>query len=252
MGNQAPGVVVIRYALAILCLLWPPQATTGASALPAVTLSLPSGLASNTVQISYYLTGPFGGYGGYVDQKPDVDSYEIPSAVGGRPAKELKMIVLATGCDLETFDIPLSADAKMKPQFQCKSVDSVRLLGRIVPDTLIGDRKTELEISYMAVWSHRFYGFADGPVTQFRLATLSLDKSGMFEVGLPLFTVAKAGSSADQEASFQLDLVESETGNLIASGLEPDVPELVLDTGDLRIQPGYPDGLKFSIRRPRN
>ena len=52
--------------------------------LPSVSISLPADVLSETVQISYFLVGPFGGYGGYVAQRTGVHSYEIPTMGGGQ------------------------------------------------------------------------------------------------------------------------------------------------------------------------
>jgi hypothetical protein len=44
---------------------------------PKVSLTLPLGIASETVQIDYYLTGPFGGYGGFVRAERKKEGMQI-------------------------------------------------------------------------------------------------------------------------------------------------------------------------------
>jgi hypothetical protein len=63
--------------------------------LPVVSIALPRNVPSETVQISYFLVGPFGGHGGYAAQRTGVHSYEIPTVVEGKAATEIRMIVYA-------------------------------------------------------------------------------------------------------------------------------------------------------------
>src|SRR5882724_13443563 len=59
-----------RFALAFVLLAASVPASVGQEAglqrLPRLSLVLPSGFASETVQINYFMGGSFGGYGGYV------------------------------------------------------------------------------------------------------------------------------------------------------------------------------------------
>jgi hypothetical protein len=48
------------------------QTPTQAEVLPVVSISLPPTVPSETVQISYFLRGPFGGYGSFVAQRTGV------------------------------------------------------------------------------------------------------------------------------------------------------------------------------------
>ena len=48
------------------------QTPTNAESVPSVSISLPPDILSETVQISYFLVGPFGGYGDYATQRDGV------------------------------------------------------------------------------------------------------------------------------------------------------------------------------------
>jgi hypothetical protein len=85
---------VVGWVLAILlgmAGLLPQSAKTPKTAgfLPSVSISLPPEILSETVQISYFLVGPFGGYGGYAAPRTGVYSYEIPTMVDGKAATEI-------------------------------------------------------------------------------------------------------------------------------------------------------------------
>jgi hypothetical protein len=93
----------------------PPQSgqTPKTAFLPSVSISLPPDILSETVQISYFLVGPFGGYGGYAAQRTGVHSYEIPTMVDGKAATEIRIIVYAPGCEIHQFVISLAEHSRV-------------------------------------------------------------------------------------------------------------------------------------------
>jgi hypothetical protein len=243
---------VVRCAFAILLSITalPPQSAHSqakAKSRPAVSILLPPTIPSETVQIHYFLYGPSGGYGGFVAKKAGVHSYDIPTLAEGKPAAELKMIVYASGCEIQTFLIPLTEVSETTQNFQCQSVRTVKLSGEVVPSELVRDKNTELVITYMAYWAHEFYGISDGIVTTLQAATVSPGANGMFQVDLPYFSIDAANSSAQLRSGFMLTLRDSKTGNYIGNDLEPDVTELRLyQAPGLRIRSQYPDVVSFS------
>src|SRR5262245_60298453 len=64
----------------------------GISTSSRVSLISPRDVPSEKVQIDYFMTGPFGGYGGFVRPEKQRRGYEIEASVEGRPADELKVI----------------------------------------------------------------------------------------------------------------------------------------------------------------
>ena len=221
------------------------QAHSKTVELPIVSILLSSNIRSETVQVSYFLVGPFGGYGGYVTPQVGLHSYEISALVEGKAATEIRMIVYALGCEIQEFVLPLVQDSRINQEFECQRVATVKLSGQIVPPGLVRDN-TELVVTYMAYWAHGFFGIADGMVTEFRVATVVPNASGAFQVELPYFSVDDAASPSQRRAGFRLMLRDSKTLNHIAPTLEPDMPDLRLEEHSLRIRAHYPDGLKFA------
>jgi hypothetical protein len=224
------------------------QTSSSQESSPPVSVSLPPNIPSETVQIAYHLVGPFGGRGGYTEQRPGLHSYEIATSAEGQAAAEIRMMVYASGCEIQTFVVPLADDSRVKQEFECQPVPSVVLSGQIVPNELVQDKNTELIIFYLAYWSHKFFGIVDSAVADFRLATVSPDANGMFQVDLPQLGADLAPSSSERRASLRLILGDAKTGNPIAYDLEPEVPESRSEDRRLRIQSYYPSGLKFTAR----
>src|SRR5271168_4019319 len=160
----------------------PPKAPnlSKAEGLPSVSVLLPANIPSETVQISYFLIGPFGGYGGYTEQRAGLHSYEISSLVEGKSASEIRLIVYAQGCEIKTFVLQLTEDSRVKQEFECQRAVTVHLSGQIVPTELATENNAELVVYYMAYWAHGFFGITDGMVTEFRLATVAPDSNGVF------------------------------------------------------------------------
>jgi len=237
---------VVRCAFAILLGIAALQSSQESS--PSVSVSLPPNIPSETVQIAYHLVGPFGGHGGYTEQRPGLHSYEIAALVEGKAATEIRMIVYASGCEIQTFIVPLADDSKVKQEFECQPVPSVMLSGQIVPNELVRNKNAELIIIYVAHWSHKFFGIVDGAVADFRLATVSPDANGMFHVDLPQLSADAVPSSSQPRASLCLILRDAKTWNSIASNLESEVPEFVSEDHGLRIRSYYPSGLKLTAR----
>ncbi|HEV2400181.1 MAG TPA: hypothetical protein VGS27_24800 [Candidatus Sulfotelmatobacter sp.] len=204
---------------------------------PTVRVDLPPGISPNDVHINYFMTGPFGGYGGFVTPARDRLSYQIIAAVDGKLAERVKLIAYAPGCQIETLDIQVQSQTVSR-QLSCVPLAQTILRGQIMP-TPIMQQPSEVEVAYVAMWDHRFFGIADGPVTTFHVATAIPDQSGRFEVSLPDFSVqANLG-----EAEFRFTLREIKTGNIIAS-LSPaeDAPA----PRGLRVEASYPPLIRFS------
>jgi hypothetical protein len=222
------------------------QTTSGPEISPSVSISLPSNIPSETVQIVYFMVGPFGGSGGSTEQRAGLHSYEITASVEGKAATEIKMMVYTAGCEIQTFVVPLADDSRVKQEFECRPARSVMLSGQIVPNDLVRDKNAELVITYLAFWAQEFFGILDGAVAEIRLATVSPDANGMFQVDLPQFSEDASASSSQPRASLHLLLRDSKTWNPIAYNLEPEVPELRSEDHSLRIRSDYPSGLKFT------
>jgi hypothetical protein len=178
---------------------------------PKVSLMLPTGIASETVHIEYFLTGPFGGYGGFVRAESKRTSLEIDPFVEGRLAENIKIIAYLPGCEIITLDFTFSG-THVERRLDCYPLGSVTFQGQVLLPAGAGKQNGEVEIRYLAFWSHEFFGISDGPVTEIRLATVRPDRYGKFETTLPdLYKQYGLGYGA-----IELILRDGNTGNVIA------------------------------------
>jgi hypothetical protein len=223
------------------------HATTNADGPPFVFITLPRNIPSETVQIAFFSIGPFGGYGGYNTRQSGVTSYQIPAVVDGKAASEIRAIVYSPGCAIKTFVIPLNRLPLVWRDFECQRVDTVRLLGQIAPQDFARHANAELVFTYMAQWSHEFFGIGDGAITQFELAKVAPTADGTFDVELPV--IRREDSGTPSQSTVCLMLRDSKTLNPVAFNLELDNAKLRSQEGCLQTRSTYPIGLKFTATR---
>jgi hypothetical protein len=178
---------------------------------PHVSLALPSGIASEAVQIEYFLTGAFGGYGGFVKPEKGRASYDIDPFVEGSAAKNVKVIAYLPGCEISTLDFTFSG-ATVERTLDCYPPGQVAFRGQVLQSSGTMVPNGEIEVNYLATWAFKFYGIKDGPVTTFCLGKVRPDAEGNFEIMLP--DLYKQSRWRDGELEFILR--DSKTGNILA------------------------------------
>jgi hypothetical protein len=209
-----------------------------------VSISLPADILSETIQIHYFMAGPFGGYGGFIAPKPNQTDYEIDASTQGKLADSMKILVYAPGCKIQTFDLNLTRVPNRTERFACESLPQIRIDGAI-PRDLMHHENAELSVHYMAFWASSFFGVKDGPVIDFEVATATPDLDGNFRVEIPDFSADGKEPSHPGGASLHFTLRDCKTLNPIALNLSPEQQEYESETHELKILSSYPNGLKF-------
>ncbi len=179
------------------------------AALPRVIFTLPAGVPSEDVLINYFMTGPFGGNGQYVKREKERSTYDVVAAVDGRPAKTMKVIAYLPGCEIVTLSFEVQdTNEEMLP---CRRLESSLFRWQIVSGSAVRGEPSEVEVRYVAVWGHRFFGITDGFVTTIHLSNAVPDESGRFEVELPdFYKQTDLG-----EAEFEFILRRRASGNIV-------------------------------------
>lgn len=243
---------MLRWALqfAALTALFPlcSQAPSNQETAPSVVVSLPPDLPSESVDIRYFLAGPFGGHGGFIKPQADRHSYELASSVDGVAAKSIRIVVYASGCKFQTYNFDLAQPGNVEAHFVCEVLPKVVLSGQIVGAPPLND-DAELRVHYLGFWVKDFFGIADGFVPEFPIATATPDANGRFYLEIPDFYHGLPASSLQRNASLELELRDRRTLNPILHDLRPQLPELRSRFGGLQIQSNYPSDLVFVAAR---
>jgi len=121
----------------------------------SVEIQLPPGVDSAHFFARYVLAGQ--DFGGWVDARAGVRSYFIDTTVGQRPASEIRAILYAPGCAIQTLSAALAAGRSAFP-FVCQPVRNVRIAGAIVrPGDFQGHQLT-VQARYVLRWAASFLG----------------------------------------------------------------------------------------------
>jgi hypothetical protein len=177
-------------------------------------LRLPPTVDTTGLHISYFMTGAFGGYGGFVRTRPNVHDYVIDTSYENKPAGTLKIIVYCPGYGIESLNIPsLSDPSANSASVELKPLPTVHLSGKIVTPEGGARKDFKIEVIYLAYWAHEFFGIADGPVTTFKIASADAPQDGSFTVAIPDFTRDPALASIKEKGVLWLKARESKTGN---------------------------------------
>ncbi len=205
---------------------------------PTVSLHLPPDVTADNVQISYFMAGSFGGYGGFLTIEKGQVLYEFPAAVNGKPAGSVKIIAFMPGCEIETLEIEMQGTSQART-LSCRALGWIPLRGRILTASAFHLPATKIEVNYEADWDHAFFGIADGLVTMLHIATVIPDENGRFEMELPDYLKqANLGTGA-----FQFILRNSTSGNIIAWLRPANMPRSV---GGLAVLSSYAPFVVFS------
>jgi hypothetical protein len=177
-------------------------------------LRLPSTVDTTGLHISYFMTGDFGGYGGFVRTQPNLHGYVIDTSYENKPASTLKIIVYCQGYGIELLNLPSLSDlSDMSSSVELKPLPTVHLSGKIVTPEGSPLKGFKVEVIYLAYWGYEFFGIADGFVTTFKLASADVKQDGPFSTAVPDFTLDPAIAPFMEKGVIGLRARDPRTGN---------------------------------------
>src|ERR1039458_180120 len=94
-------------------------------------IEFPQSVDIGMLQIGYFSTGSFGGYGEYVFEKSGEHRILLHTVVKGITATSLKAIVYVPGCQIVTIDVSDLARSRHEFSFQCTFLPTLTLRGKI-------------------------------------------------------------------------------------------------------------------------
>jgi hypothetical protein len=209
--------------------------------VPTVTVTFPAQLQTKSVEAWYYLRGPFGGYGTNTSDQTGQNPIKISADVEGRPADNIKLVVYATGCEFQTFDVDLTRDSHPTLRFECVEVTWVFLSGQIQPVELVRNRKTRIAFMYSGFWKAYFFHLGESLDSPYKIAEATPDSDGKFHVQLPYFGGMAAPDPKLLIAGLGVELVDGET----VTRLRPKDRAFMSEICELQIRKSYPDNLEF-------
>ena len=179
-------------------------------------LRLPSTVDTTGLHISYFMTGDFGGYGGFVRTKPNLHGYVIDTSHENKPASTLKIILYCPGYGIELLNLPSLSDlSDMSSSVKLKPLPTVRLSGRIVTPEGSALKDFKIEVIYWAFWKLEFFGIVDGAVAPFKLASADVSQDGSFSVAVPDFSRDPTIAPFVEKGVIGVRAIDPKTGNFV-------------------------------------
>jgi hypothetical protein len=210
-------------------------------------IRLPPEIRSEQVQYVYHLMGPFLNYRGRERAEPERNSYLIETSIDHQAADRLQVILYAPGCQIVTFEVRLSPEEERSREIPCEDLPSITFHGRVeMPETL-RRQPYDILIRYMPFWQYDFFHLAEGQATEFRLALVTPDEHGAFDVQLPNFSKDAVTESHHRNAWIRFAAFEHGGGGFLCL-LTPANVQGGVSRYDLPIQSKYPKEVVF---RPR-
>jgi len=206
------------------------------------------------MEVRYFLSGAFGGFGGFVREADEDGLYQIPLFVDpqteragekGTPAEILKAILHAAGCQFKLLSMDLKATEIRTATFACTPLPRLTLNGRILPP-VPDPEGADVEILYMASWGHRFFGIFDGFVQQFSVGNTRLAADGRFQVEIPDFS--KDVVTSQMRDAYLHVLVIGHSGGDPVKIIVPPANLQSADSFGMKILPHYDSEVSFSFR----
>lgn len=211
------------------------------------TISVAAPTSAKDIQVRYFFTGEFGGYGSSVADPIAGNKLVIKTGVEGKSAKTFKAIVYAPGCQFVTITVDNLTDANRQGDFQCQKLPTTELRGR-VDTTELGEKDWQIEALYVCDWAMPFFGIKDGSISPLSLAKVTVAADGSFTIELPDFTADPTWPRLSNEAEFIFFLADSGTTKRMATLI---APSGLSRGGYLHVATSYPE-VVFTIKANSN
>ncbi len=228
--------IALTITLALVVAPFPgAQQSSAPGSLPRIRLNVPQEIPAESIVIEYFLEGPFGGYGQVIRPKTGQRAFDIAAGVDTQPAVNVKVIAYLPACQYVRLDLPIE-DRTTTKDLRCSPLGTRRLRGKILGPII--DGPLAIDVTYDPLWSHGFFGIADGMTATVHVARVTIAR-GEFTVDLPDLVSEGVGF-------FDFTLIDLSTGR--ASTLTPVQNGKTADP--LRAQASYEAPVEFAVEPP--
>ena len=229
--------------LALSVFLRSPQAVTNTrTSENTFTIEVDPSVKTEELQVRYFMTGDFGGLGGFQVEQDGEHRIVIRTEEKGMAAKTLKIAFYAPHCHVQTISVDELSQSSREGGFHCTPLGDIRLQGKFSLGPTTPDQKIEVLIQYLGFWGHSFFGITDGTVLSFDVAKSAITRDGSFQLFLPNFAEDGGSSSQREDSCFAVYVRDAALGYVLAE-LMP--PAAISRAGNLKIIPSYPQTIEF-------
>jgi hypothetical protein len=234
--------------LAVLALAAGPAQVDPPTDTP-IRLILPPGVDARSCQLHYFLGGPFGGYGGFVQPPLHASEFEIETIHEGAAVETLSAYLYCSGFQLETIAFDSLPDLNRRNvHLDPKALGTVRFRGAVRGLISQNVEVLYVDVDYSPVWNCEFFHLPDCAYGSWRIASARLDTDGRFSTSLPDFARDARIRSFTDPGEFTFHIRDQETGNPLFE-LKPAGGHSRL--GNVPVAHAYPGEQIFDAELPR-
>ncbi len=208
----------------------------GVSDRDTFTISVAEPTSSKDVQVRYFFAGGLNSNGS-IATTAENNRINIVTGVDGHSAKAFKAIAFSPGCQFVTISIDNLSASSRQSEFQCQSLSTVELPGRIALSRF-ADRDLQIEALYVCRWASRFFGAPGSAFSPFSIARAHVETDGSFALVLPDFAGDPLWPSLSHDATLMFVLVDASSGQRLAT-LKPSAG--FAKGRLLQVAPSYPE-----------
>jgi hypothetical protein len=207
------------------------------------TISVAAPTSAKDVQVRYYFTGEFGGFGASIAAPTDDNKIVIKTGVAGKSAKSFKLIAFAPGCQFVTISVDDLASSSRQGQFECTRLNTVQFFGN-ANISAFSDKALQVQVLYSCDWAGAFFGMI-GTVSPFALGKADIATDGSFTISLPDFSADPLWDSRSSNATLMFVAADSRNGQPLAT-LKV-ASNSAAKGGGLKVASSYPP-VEFSVQ----
>jgi hypothetical protein len=207
------------------------------------TLSVVLPTKARDVQVRYSFTGDFGTRVSSVANPTDDNKIVIHRGAEDKPAKGLKLIAYAPGCQFVTISVDDLAGSDRQGVFQCTPLNTVLFKGH-ANVSAISSKALEVQVLYGCDWASQFFAGQETAISPFSLGRAEISFDGSFAIDLPDFSADPLWSSLSSHASLLFYALDSKNGQPLA---ELTASNIQSKKGTVKVAPVYSE-VEFSIQ----
>jgi len=207
------------------------------------TISVAPPTSAKDLQLRYFVSDETGVRWSSTLAKATDNEIQISANTAQRPAKTLKVLAYAPGCQFVTFTVDDLATSARQGNFQCDKLPSTQLRGTVPAPS--GQQQQQVEAMYVVNWASKFFGVPGASISPLALAQAPVGADGSFQMDLPDFTADPLWQSLSRNAGLMFFLKDKATGRRIAE-LQP--PASLARSGNLKVAANYPE-VSFTVRQ---
>lgn len=232
--------------LLLPCFVLPGSAATQKTTdEPLFTISVAPPTSAKDVQLRYFVSDEADVRWTSTLAKAADDKIRISANTTQRPAKSLKVLAYAPGCQFATFTVDDLVTSTRQGDFQCVKLPTTTLQGTVPPPA--GQQQLQVEAMYVVNWASKFFGVPGASISPLALTKAPVEADGSFQMDLPDFTADPLWQPFANNATLMFFLEDKATGHRVA---ELKAPAAVAQGGNLKVAANYPD-TAFTILQSR-